>query len=145
MNNIDDYHLDIVGDGPLRYELEKLSERLNLQNHINFHGHQNNVNYFYEKADIFVLSSIYEGFGNVLVEALNYGLKIISTDCPNGPSEILNNSEYGLLIPSNDKLALKEAIKKIRNIEYDKKLLQNRASDFNIKIISKLYLDEMCL
>ena len=76
---------------------------------------------------------------------MNYGLKIISTDCPNGPSEILNNSEYGLLIPSNNKLALKEAIKKIRNIEYDKKLLQNRASDFNIKIISKLYLDQMCL
>ena len=145
INNIDDYHLDIVGDGPLRYELEKLSERLNLQNHITFHGNQNNVNYFYERADIFVLSSIYEGFGNVLVEALNYGLKIISTDCPNGPSEILNNSKYGLLIPSNNKLALKEAIKKIRNIEYDKKLLQNRASDFNIKIISKLYLDQMCL
>ena len=91
----------------MRNELEKLTKRLNLQNHITFHGHQNNVNYFYEKADIFVLSSIYEGFGNVLVEALNYGLKIISTDCPNGPSEILNSPKYGLLIPSNNKFALK--------------------------------------
>ena len=145
IENIEDYHLDIVGDGPLRIELEKMSKRLHLQNHITFHGHQNNVNYFYEKADIFVLSSIYEGFGNVLVEALNYGLKIISTDCPNGPSEILSKSKYGLLIPSNDELALKDAIKKIRNLEFDKKLLQNRARDFHIKTISRLYLDEMSL
>lgn len=145
IENKEDYHLNLVGDGPLRNELKKLTQKLDLQDYVTFHGHQNNVNNFYEKADIFILSSIYEGFGNVLVEALNYGLKIISTDCPNGPSEILNSPNYGLLIPSNNKFALKNAIEEIRHIEFDKNLLQNRASNFHIKLISKLYLDHIFL
>lgn len=143
IENIDQYHLDIVGDGPLRNKLEELTKKLKVQNHIIFHGHQDNVDKYYEKADIFVLSSIYEGFGNVLVEAMSYGLKIISTDCPNGPNEILNSNKYGLLIPSDNKIAIKEAIKKITNIDFDKKLLQKRANDFHVKTISRLYLDEM--
>ena len=137
------YHLDIVGDGPLKRELIKTTRILNIDKFVTFHGHQSNVGKFYKNSNIFILSSIYEGFGNVLVEALNYGLKVISTDCQNGPREILGDNKYGLLIPINDVNALKNSIQKIQNIEFNQKILQARSKKFDIKLISKIYLKEM--
>ena len=75
-----------------------------------------------------------------MVEALNYGLKVISTDCQNGPREILGDNKYGLLIPINDVNALKNSIQKIQNIEFNQKILQARSKKFDIKLISKIYL-----
>lgn len=103
--------LIILGKGPLKESLEKQIKRLSLQNKVFLPGFKNNPYPYFKKASIFVLSSLYEGFANVLIEAMVCGLSIISTDCPYGPREILcqdNNykiekkilfCKYGFLIP----------------------------------------------
>jgi glycosyltransferase involved in cell wall biosynthesis len=75
-----------------------------------------------KEADVFVLSSKWEGFGNVLVEALASGCQVVSTNCQSGPSEILKNGKYGFLVPVDDSNAIKLAVDRIINggaIEYD--------------------------
>ena len=134
-----------MGDGPLKNELIKFAEDLMLKDHITFHGFQKNLKNFYLNSDLFILSSIYEGFGNVLVEAMSYGMQIISTDCPSGPSEILDNGKFGILVPISDTKAITTAIKKIIYNKFDDKLLISRAKDFEITNISKQYIDTMNL
>tara|TARA_Y100000768_G_scaffold387963_1_gene381210 strand:+ start:4569 stop:5639 length:1071 start_codon:yes stop_codon:yes gene_type:complete len=143
IDDIEKYSVDILGDGPLFEELKQYCYYLNIEKIVNFHGYTRDVDSFYRKADIFILSSIYEGFGNVLVEALNHGLKIISTDCYNGPKEILDGNNYGLLVPINDHTAMKNAIYQIQKINFDKDRLQERAKKFEVKYISNKYLSEM--
>lgn len=104
------FRLVIYGDGPFRNQLEYYSHSLGISNQVSFPGFVHNLADRLLEADIFVLSSIYEGFGNVLVEALFAGCAVISTDCPNGPSEILANGKYGLLLPVNDTDALADSI-----------------------------------
>ena len=145
LDNIDRYHLNIVGDGPLKNELIQFAEDLMLKDHITFHGFQKNLKNFYLNSDLFILSSIYEGFGNVLVEAMSYGMQIISTDCPSGPSEILDNGKFGILVPISDTKAITSAIKKIIYNKFDDKLLIDRSKDFEITNISKQYIDTMNL
>ena len=64
-------------------------------------------------ADVFVLASDYEGFGNVLVEAMDHGVAIVSTDCPVGPREALGGGRYGKLVPTNDAQALAKAVAEV--------------------------------
>ena len=68
-----------------------------------------------KRASLFVLSSDYEGFGNVIVEAMTCGTPIISTNCPGGPAEILENGVWGNLIPTRDLNALTQGITKMLN------------------------------
>ncbi|WP_264082486.1 glycosyltransferase [Nostoc sp. CENA543] len=75
-------------------------------------GFQKNPYAYMAKASVFALSSAWEGFGNVLVEAMALGTPVVSTDCPSGPAEILNHGKYGLLVPVGDDAAMAEAIVK---------------------------------
>ncbi|MAD57053.1 MAG: hypothetical protein CMK44_00590 [Porticoccus sp.] len=143
LKNKSNFHLNIVGDGPLKNQLIKLSINLNIKKYITFHGFQKNTNQFYQNNDIFILSSIYEGFGNVLVEALSFGLKIISTNCQNGPSEILSNGKYGILVPIKNPQKITEAIYNIQNKKFDPKFLKLRSEDFQIDLITNKYLNIM--
>ncbi len=79
----------ILGDGGLRNRLEKLSKDLGLENDVLFTGFQNNPYVYFQRSDVFVFSSLYEGFGKVVTEAMACGLPVISTDCRSGPREIL--------------------------------------------------------
>ncbi len=146
--------LYLVGDGYLRRSLELKVKNDNLENKVVFVGRQKNVFKFLSKANCFVLSSNYEGFPNVLIEALACDLPIISTDCISGPREILApNSdfikqtkdiefdEYGILTPVGDVDKLAEAMKKMYEDKslrenYSKKA-KNRAKDFEIEKIIK--------
>lgn len=89
--------LIIIGEGPLRYELKKLIKKKSLEKDIFLLGLQKNPYKYLAKSDVFVLSSLYEGFPNVILEALACGLPVISTNCESGPYEILNNNRYGFL------------------------------------------------
>ncbi|MEX0917674.1 MAG: glycosyltransferase [Candidatus Paceibacterota bacterium] len=103
-------HLIILGDGPDRTEIEQLVERLELIDHVSLMGAVANPYPYFARSDLYVLSSTREGLPTTLVEALALGTKVVSTDCPSGPREILNDGAYGTLIPVGDPIALADAI-----------------------------------
>lgn len=131
--------LIILGEGPERNNLEKLIKELHLEKSISLPGFVNNPIDYMKKSEVFVSSSSWEGFGNVIVEAMSVGLKIVSVDCPGGPREILEDGKWGKLVPLNNVSLLADAIKKIidEEVKYDVKL---RASHFNINDIADKYL-----
>ena len=103
-------------------------------------GFSDNPYAFMSKASILVLSSIYEGLPNVLIEALACGCPIVSTDCPSGPSEILEKGKYGTLVPIGDIQALAQAINHTLDNPPNRNDLLSRAADFDIQEISRQYL-----
>ena len=131
--------LYIVGDGPLRAELEKSAEELGITKQVQFFGWQDNPYIYIVSADVFVLSSRFEGFGIVLVEALALGIPIVSTDCPSGPREILDDGQYGKLVPVGDSEAMAEAIIDTLESRLNKEYLQQRAADFSSEKMVEQY------
>ena len=103
-----DWQLDIFGDGPERLNLEKKITKYSLSNNIKLRGIVNNVYEKYKDYSFYVMSSRYEAFGMVLVEALKTGLPVISFDCPYGPNEIILNNTNGLLVDCLDVQQLAE-------------------------------------
>jgi GalNAc-alpha-(1->4)-GalNAc-alpha-(1->3)-diNAcBac-PP-undecaprenol alpha-1,4-N-acetyl-D-galactosaminyltransferase len=89
--------LVLVGDGPLLNSCKNYVEKKRLGQRVIFPGVQKEVGKYYLQSDVFVLPSLYEGFPNVLLEAMMYHLPIISSDCDFGPSELLSQGEFGLL------------------------------------------------
>jgi glycosyltransferase involved in cell wall biosynthesis len=102
--------LIILGEGRRRERLEALSRALGIQGDVSLPGFQPNPYAYMAAADLFVLSSRWEGFGSVLVEALALGLPAVSTDCPTGPREILEDGRFGRLVPVADPPAMAQAI-----------------------------------
>ncbi|MBN2395653.1 MAG: glycosyltransferase [Candidatus Atribacteria bacterium] len=133
--------LIICGEGKQREELEDLIQEQGLENDISMPGFVDNPYAYMAKADVFVLSSLYEGFGNVLVEAMACGTPVVSTDCPSGPSEIIEKGKYGKLVPINDINSLAEAILETLDHPLDKMLLQKRAKYFSVEKSVKKYQD----
>jgi len=103
----------IVGEGEEREKLEELIDALNLRSKVFLVGKKFNIKDYYLQCDMFVLSSKYEGFPNVLVEALSNGCACIATDCPTGPNEIIKYNENGLLIENNNEEELRDSIDKL--------------------------------
>ena len=101
-----DQKLLIIGDGELRTKIEKSIKQLDLSNNVFLIGHKSNVYYFMKRASAFILSSLWEEVGFVIVEAAASNLSIISSDCKNGPKEFLSHGEGGFLFDSNKKQAL---------------------------------------
>ena len=89
--------LVILGEGPLKDELMQLSQTLNVNERVHFLGFQDNPYIYFHKANLFVLTSIHEGFSHVIAEALACGTPVVSTDCKSGPSEVLDKGKYGML------------------------------------------------
>jgi glycosyltransferase involved in cell wall biosynthesis len=102
--------LIILGDGPLAGPLRALARDLGISDQVSFTGYVDNPYAFYARATLFVLSSQWEGFGNVIAEALACGAPVVSTDCPHGPGDILDRGRYGVLAPVGDPAALARAI-----------------------------------
>jgi glycosyltransferase involved in cell wall biosynthesis len=119
--------LMIVGDGEMRPALERRSEELGLADRVAMPGFRLNPWPFYESADLFLLSSDYEGYPLVLVEALRCGLRVVSTDCVSGPREILG-TEHGLLVPAGDASALAAAIVQSLSNPHDPERQKARAA-----------------
>lgn len=128
------------GENYEREKLENLIKELDIHDYVDLYGFSDNPFAFMAKASIFALSSRYEGFGNVLVEAMATGTPVVSTDCKSGPAEILENGKYGKLVPICNSEALAEAILDTLENPKDTTLLQERASDFTIEKITAQYL-----
>ena len=112
-----------------------------------FCGWDNNPFRYVSRSNCFVLSSDVEGFPNVLIEALACGCPVVSTDCPSGPSEILNAGAYGRLVPCRDPEAMAKAILLTLDEPPDRQLLRDRAQAFSIDSAVERYarLFEACL
>jgi glycosyltransferase involved in cell wall biosynthesis len=98
---------------------------------------------YYAAADLFVLSSDYEGFPLVLIEALRSGLPIVSTDCESGPREILEGGSYGTLVPVGDAQALARALSEALASQHDPQALRARAEMLSGQSTSDRYLELM--
>jgi glycosyltransferase involved in cell wall biosynthesis len=107
--------LVILGEGIKKNELEQLAMDLGINNDVAFLGFQNNPFKFISRSSVFVLSSVYEGFPNVLIEAMACGTPVISTRCQSGPEDIITDSVNGLLVPIKDAEKMAEAILTIIN------------------------------
>ncbi|WP_338113703.1 glycosyltransferase [Thiococcus pfennigii] len=105
-----DARLVIFGEGEERQPLETLVRELGLADHVALPGFVTNPYAWIARADVFALSSAWEGFGNVIAEALALGRPIVATNCPGGPREILQDGRFGTLVPVGDDLALAEAL-----------------------------------
>jgi len=136
-----DTRLVILGEGEKRGELEALARRLGIFDSVDFPGFVDNPFAYMTRADVFVLSSAWEGFGNVIVESMACGTPVVSTDCPSGPAEILEDGKFGPLVPVGDHAALAEAIEKVLEDPPDEKVIRNRAREFSIETIANQYLE----
>ncbi|SFV67558.1 Glycosyl transferase, group 1 [hydrothermal vent metagenome] len=134
-----DCQLIILGEGELETKLEKQIKKLNLEDDIHLLGFVDNPFYFMKNADVFVLSSLWEGFGNVVAESLALGTQVVSTNCPSGPSEILEDGKYGFLVEVNNSEKLASAMLNALENPIDEKLLIKRSLDFRIEEIAKQY------
>jgi glycosyltransferase involved in cell wall biosynthesis len=135
-----DARLMIVGSGPLEETTKAIIAEQSLDGKVLMPGYVTDLIPFYQSADLFVLSSDYEGFGNVIVEALACGLPVVSTDCPSGPAEILEDGRWGRLVPVGDVNALAEAMAEALAAKHDREALKRRAADFLPDILAEKYL-----
>jgi glycosyltransferase involved in cell wall biosynthesis len=122
--------LMILGDGPLRSELERLIIELDLSNVVSLLGYVENPLKYFVRADVFVLSSHVEGLPNVLVEAMMCGCTPVSTDCPTGPREVLQNGKYGYLVKMRDPVSLAAGIVQAIDCPISKEMLNEAVRPF---------------
>ena len=136
-------HLWIIGEGEQRAALERQAARLGLGDCVRLLGFRQNPYRYMAAADVFVLSSLYEGFGNVIVEAMACGAPVVATDCPYGPREIIRDGESGVLVEPASAASLARGILRVLGDEELKRRLASkgaeRARDFDARPIADAY------
>lgn len=134
----------ILGEGKLEQELRQLAKELSIERDVFFLGFQQNPYMYFKQADLFVLTSIHEGFGHVLAEALATGTPVVATNCKPGAVEVLKDGKYGRLIPVGDSESLAKEMLNILSLdekerEKIKHRGQERAQHFNAHGIVEQY------
>jgi glycosyltransferase involved in cell wall biosynthesis len=136
--------LVFIGDGIMQSELEKTAQTLGIENAVYFLGWRDNPYKYLQRASVFALSSNFEGFPSVLVEAMATGCPVIATDCTYGPAEILGDDRYGILVPPNDETAMATALNKLLTDKTAHKMYcergMERVYDFSAEKITSQYL-----
>ncbi len=135
--------LIILGEGKEQDSLAKLVRQLGIERQVDFLGFQKNPFKYLAHSDIFVLSSLWEGFALAILEAMACGIPVISTRCPSGPDEIITDGVNGLLVPVADEKALADAmLRLLKDKELSAKLVQagrKRVEDFTAAKFVKEY------
>ena len=145
-------YLHIYGEGSLKDYLQSLIDNLGLNHSVKLMGQTNDVVSVLEKADVFVLSSFYEGMPNALMEAMAVGVPCIATDCPCGGARMLLNDNNGILIKNNNIDELTNAMEQLIKDDYKKETLSNKCietvSEFkaeNIFLKWREYIEKVVL
>jgi len=133
--------LALLGDGPLKADLQQQIDRLGLCDRATILPVDLNPWRYMARASVLVLSSLFEGFGNVLVEAMATGTPVVSVDCPDGPADILGHGKWGRLVPSGDAGALAAAIEDTLTDPGDPQSRQARAMEYSAQSIAMRYRD----
>lgn len=137
--------LIILGKGELENEIKGMIRYLNIEDKVILLGFKKNPYKYMRQADVFVLSSKWEGFGHVIVEAMSTGTPVISTNCKSGPAEIIGDNKYGLLVPVGNPRLLAEKIEDLlKNDPLREKYIKlgyERAQYFKASEITKQYAD----
>jgi glycosyltransferase involved in cell wall biosynthesis len=139
-------HLMILGEADAKHatfqsELMTLAAQLGIVPDVALLGFVANPFAYLARADLFVLSSAWEGLPSVLIEALACGCPVVSTDCPSGPREILENGKYGPLVPVGDDVALAEAMLSVLHTPPDRDWLRSRGVLFAVNHVADRYLE----
>jgi GalNAc-alpha-(1->4)-GalNAc-alpha-(1->3)-diNAcBac-PP-undecaprenol alpha-1,4-N-acetyl-D-galactosaminyltransferase len=122
-----EWRLCIVGDGPEHQSLAQLAQQLGIAERCEFPGRASDLAPVFARAALFVLPSRYEGFPNVLLEAMAHQLPAVSTDCPSGPRHIIEEGVDGLLVPVDDVDALATAMDRLMGDPVERRRLGERA------------------
>ena len=133
-------HLVILGEGKLLPELKALAATLNIAKDVDFVGFDPNPYRYMARCAAFVLSSAWEGFSNVVAEALACGAQVVSTDCHSGPAEILSGGRYGRLVPVRDSAALANAMVEALDHPLPRESLRQRGRYFSASMAAEQYL-----
>lgn len=145
-NQHHEWKLNIIGSGEDKENLELLSKSENVNSSIEFIPATKNIEIFYQKASIFCLSSRYEGFGMVILEAQAFALPVVSFECDCGPSDLIEHEKSGYLVPSEDVDALSNSLSRMMSLseenyaEYSHNAYLN-ANKFNVKNLLNLWLE----
>jgi glycosyltransferase involved in cell wall biosynthesis len=137
--------LMILGEGEERARLEAMIDEMSLTDDVALSGFVENPYARMSRAAAFVLSSRWEGLPTVLIEALACGCPVIATDCPSGPREILNEGEYGALVPVGDPAAMCDAMAQALQARHDAGVLKERAARYSVERAVSQYLELLCL
>lgn len=133
-------HLIILGEGAQREVLTGLAQKLDVMDDIAMPGFVANPYAWMSRADLFVLSSAWEGSPNVLTEAMALGTAVVATDCPSGPRELLGEGRYGPLVPVGDQQALAEAIVERIETPVDADGLRDAVGEYSVERSAAHYL-----
>ena len=132
--------LVILGEGRQRKRLTELTRKLRIEADVFLPGFLTNPFAYMSKANLFILSSNCEGAPVTLMEALAVGVPVVSTDCPSGPREILQDGRFGPLVPVGDANALAQAMLATLDNPLDAELLKSAAAPFSVATSASQYL-----
>ncbi|WP_180190498.1 glycosyltransferase [Acinetobacter sp. YH01009] len=132
------YKLNFLGYGPQEHILRSKILELGLENYVSIFTNERDLNRIYGDACCLIMTSQYEGFGMVLIEAMSYGIPCISYDCPNGPRDIIQNGVNGFLVQNQDEKQFVEILKKFDFLNFNpKEVVESVSNKFNISVIVK--------
>ncbi len=137
--------LVIVGEGQERAALERLTEELRIRDSTSLPGFVANPYAYLARADVFVLSSLYEGSPNALTEAMALGTPVVATDCRSGPKEITQDGRYGILVPVQDHQAMAAAILEALAAPPDRAILRAAVADYTAEVSAYQFLQALGL
>lgn len=130
----------ILGEGRLRAGLAALSQQLGIAERVQLVGFQSNPHAWLARADVFVLSSRWEGSPNVLTEAMALGRPVVAADCPSGPRELLHGGQFGPLVAMGDVAAMAASMAAVLDDPLPAEVLNEAVSEYNAATSSARYL-----
>jgi glycosyltransferase involved in cell wall biosynthesis len=137
----ENYRLIILGEGPEEDALRSFSKELNIQDCVDFPGYVENPFPLLARANLFVSSSRWEGFANVVIEALACGIPVVATDCPGGPSNILAGQAFAKIVSMGNTFEMSIAMNDLLSTDFDRSTIMEYAKNFNVQTMAQRYLD----